>query len=129
MTARAASITTNDEKRDTHLRSGDFLLVDEHPTLTFESTGVRNVSGDTFEIVGDLTIRGVTKQVTFDAVYLGEGTDPWGGARVAFSAQTTINRKDFGVNWNAVLETGGFLVSEDVELQIEIQAVQETNDA
>ena len=121
----AGSITTNEEKRDAHLRSGDFFLVEEHPQLTFKSTGVRDVSGSNFVLEGDLTIRGVTKRVTLQAEFLGEGKDPWGGTRVGFTAHTKINRKEYGVNWNAVLETGGFLVSDEVELRLEIQAVQQ----
>lgn len=121
---QVASVTTQDEKRDAHLRSGDFFLVDEHPTLTFRSTGVRDIRGNAFTLAGDLTMRGVTRQVELEGEFLGEGTDPWGGTRVAFEAGTTINRKDFGLNWNAVLETGGFLVSEDVRIVLEIQAVR-----
>ena len=119
----AGSVTTNEEKRDAHLRTGDFFLVEEFPQITFKSTGVRDISGTDFVLEGDLSIRGVTKRVALKAEYLGEGKDPWGGTRVGFTAQTKINRKDYGVNWNAVLETGGFLVSDEVELRLEVQAV------
>ena len=121
----ADSITTNESKRDAHLRTGDFFLVDEHPSLSFRSTGVKDVNGASFTLVGDLSIRGVSKTVELKGEYLGAGTDPWGGTRVAFEAGTKVNRKDFGLNWNAVLETGGFLVSEDVEITLEIQAVEQ----
>lgn len=120
--AQTASVTTNEPKRDEHLRSGDFFLVEEFPTMTFKSTNVRSVDGTSFTLVGDLTIRGVTKEVEFLAEYLGKGVDPWGNTKVAFEATTTINRKEFGLNWNAALEAGGFLVSEDVAIELEIQA-------
>jgi polyisoprenoid-binding protein YceI len=123
-TIDATSITTADEKRDEHLRSEDFFDVTEHPTLSFSALEARDAAGDSVTLVGDLTMRGVTRTVELDAVYLGEATDPWGGTRVAFEGQTTVNRKDFGLNWNAVLETGGFLVGEDVEITLEIQAVR-----
>lgn len=124
-TAKTETITTNDEKRDAHLRSADFFESETYPTITFKSTGVKGVSGSTFTLVGDLTIHGVTKRVELEGEYLGEGKDPWGGTRVAFEAQTTINRKDYGLNWNVALEAGGFLVSEDVQILLEIQATQQ----
>jgi polyisoprenoid-binding protein YceI len=121
----ASTINTKEEKRDAHLRTGDFFLTEEFPDITFKSTGVRDVSADQMTLVGDLTIRGVTKSVELKGAFLGTGTDPWGGTRVAFEASTKINRKEFGVNWNQVLETGGFLVSDEVEISLEIQAVEE----
>lgn len=124
-TVQADSITTGTEDRDEHLRSDDFFAVDSHPTITFESREVRPLSEDTFTLVGDLTIRGVTKRVELDGEYLGEGTDPWGGTRIAFEAETTINRKDWELNWNQVLEAGGVLVSETVNVELEVQAVLE----
>ncbi|HYE97233.1 MAG TPA: YceI family protein [Rubricoccaceae bacterium] len=124
-TIQAASITTNEAKRDAHLRSADFFETETFPTLSFRSTGVRDVRGDAFTLVGELTMHGVTRAVELDAVYLGEGKDPWGGTRVAFEAGVTVNRKDYGLNWNVALETGGFLVSENVEITLEIQAVQQ----
>jgi len=124
-TVQAASITTADPKRDEHLRSADFFEVQAYPTLNFRSTSVDRVSGQRFALLGELTIHGVTKAVELDAEYLGEGQDPWGGTRLAFEARTTINRKDFGLTWNAVLEAGGLLVSEEVEIALEIQAVQQ----
>ena len=122
------SINTNEAKRDAHLRTSDFFLVEEHPNLTFKSTGVRDVNGNRCTLLGDLTIRGVTKPVALEAEYLGEGKDPWGGTRVAFEGRAKINRKDFGLNWNVVLETGGWLVSEDVEISLEVQAVQQSGE-
>ena len=126
---QTASISTNETKRDEHLRSADFFEADAHPTLTFRSTAVRDVKGDTFTLVGDLTMRGVTKSVAFEGEYLGEGGDPWGGTRVAFEARAKVNRKDWGLNWNVALEAGGFLVSEDVEIVLESQAGQQQEQA
>ena len=120
-----ASITTRDEKRDAHLRSEDFFHADKHPTLDFRSTGVKNVSGNSFTLEGELSMRGKTRDVALEAEYLGEGQDPWGGTRVAFEAATTINRKDFGLNWNQALEAGGVLVSEKVDITLEVQAVRD----
>lgn len=124
-TIQTQSITTNAQDRDEHLRSADFFEVDTYPTITFESTEVRDVSGNSFTLVGELTMHGVTKTVELEGEFLGAGTDPWGGTRVAFEAGTRINRKDFGLNWNQVLETGGVLVSEKVDITLEVQAVQE----
>ena len=127
--AQSSSITTNDAKRDEHLRSADFFEVEAHPTLTFKSTGVKNVSGNEFTLVGDLTLRGVTRSVEFDGEYLGAGRDPFGNDKVALEARTTITRKDYGLNWNAALETGGVLVSEKVDIELEIQANLQKDDA
>jgi len=123
----AASIDTRNEQRDGHLRSADFLDVEQFPTITFASRrveGARLEEGERFQVVGDLTIRGVTREVTLEATYEGRGRDPWGGERVSFSASTKIDRRDFGLTWNAALETGGVLVSNDVRIQIEVQAVR-----
>jgi polyisoprenoid-binding protein YceI len=119
---QAASIITNETDRDTHLRSADFFDVEKHPTLRFASTRVRR-QGDGFAVEGDLTIREVTRPVTLAVSYLGKAKDPWGNERVAFEAETTINRKDYGLNWNAVLETGGFLVGDEVKILLSVQAV------
>ena len=123
----AASIDTRNEQRDQHLRSGDFLNAAEFPTVAFRSRrieGARAEEGARFRVVGDLTIRGVTREVTLDATYEGTGRDPWGGDRVSFSATTKIDRRDFGLTWNAALETGGVLVSNDIRIAIEAQAVR-----
>ena len=122
-TIQTASITTNEEKRDAHLRSADFFEVEAYPTIRFENTEVRDADGDRFTLVGDLTMRDVTKRVALEGEFLGEGPDPWGGTRVAFDARTTLNRKAWGLNWNVALEAGGWLVSEDVEIVLEVQAV------
>ena len=123
VTIQAASIDTNEPARDEHLRSGDFFLVAEHPTLTFSSTKVTPRGDDQLEVTGDLTIRGVTKQVVVPVTRLGKARDPWGKERLGFEAEFTINRKDFGLLWNAALETGGFLVGDDVRVSLSIQAV------
>lgn len=123
------TVTTGDAKRDEHLRSGDFFLVEEHPTITFKSTGVKDISGSAFTLVGDFTMRGVTRQIELAAEYLGSGKDPWGNEKAAFEARTKLNRKDYGLNWNAALEAGGFLVSDEVEITIEIQAALQQDEA
>jgi polyisoprenoid-binding protein YceI len=123
----AASLDSRSEQRDQHLRSPDFLDVEQFPTISFRSRrieGARNEPGASFHVIGDLTIRGVTREVSLDATYEGAGRDPWGGDRVSFSAGTKIDRRDFGLVWNASLETGGVLVSNDIKIQIEIQAVR-----
>jgi polyisoprenoid-binding protein YceI len=125
VTIQAASITTGDEQRDGHLRSADFLDVDNHPTLEFKSTSVRHAKGDKFVVDGELTVRGVTKPVTLDLEYAGTIVDPWGGQRAAFSATTKINREDFGLTWNQALETGGVLVGKDVSIDLEVEAVRQ----
>ena len=123
----AASIDTGAEDRDTHLRSADFLDVETHPALTFRSKRVEGAfakEGDSFRITGDLTIRGTTKEVTLEGTYEGTGKDPWGGTRVGARATAKIDRRDWGLVWNQALETGGILVSNDVRIEIEVQAVK-----
>lgn len=120
---KTASIDTNVGDRDTHLRSGDFFAAEEHPTLTFKSKKITKKGGESFDVLGDLTVRGTTKEITLPVSFLGNATDPWGGKRIGFEAETTLNRKDFGLNWNAALETGGFLVGDDVKVTLSIQAV------
>lgn len=124
----AASIDTREEKRDGHLRSGDFLDVENFPHLTFRSTRIEGNPksvGDSFTLVGDLTIRGTTREVTLDATFDGSGTDPWGGTRASFSAETKIDRREFGLTWNQALETGGVLVGNEVKISLEVQAVKQ----
>lgn len=127
VTIGAASIDTGVADRDGHLRSGDFLNADEFPTLTFRSTRVEGAAkgeGDRLEVTGELTIRGVAKEVTLDAVYEGTGKDPWGGTRAGVRATAKIDRRDWGLTWNQALETGGILVGNDIRIEIEMQAVQ-----
>ncbi len=123
----AASIDTRADQRDQHLRSPDFLDVEKYPTITFRSRrieGARADAGSEFRVTGDLTIHGVTREVTLDTTYEGRGRDPWGGERVSFSADTKIDRRDFGLVWNAALETGGVLVSNEIKIHVEVQAVR-----
>ncbi|UYO98339.1 YceI family protein [Microbacterium sp. M28] len=115
-----ASVDTKDEGRDTHLRSADFFDAENHPTMEFVSTGARLEDGD-FLVDGDLTIRGTTKPVTFALDFGGFGVDPWGNYKAGASATTTINREDFGLTWNAALETGGVLVGKDITINLDLQ--------
>jgi polyisoprenoid-binding protein YceI len=122
----ASSIDTQDETRDAHLRSGDFFGVEDHPTISFRSTGVRRGEGPSaWKVDGDLTIRGVTRPVTVDVEFLGAGVDPWGTRRIGFSGVVPeVNREDWGLTWNVALETGGFLLSRSVRLEIEAELVK-----
>jgi polyisoprenoid-binding protein YceI len=122
VTIQAASVDTHDENRDNHLRTNDFFDVENHPTWTFASTAIRPRSASEWDVDGDLTIRGVTKQVTLDATLEGVVKDPYGNHRVGFSATTSIIRDDFGVSFNAALETGGVIVSKKVDIDLEIEA-------
>lgn len=119
---RSASIQTNLEQRDQHLTSGDFLLIDEYPTIAFNSTGVRLTGGNHFELDGDLSIKDTTKAVTLKGEFVGWGPDMEGNPLFAASAMTTIDREDWGMTWNMAVETGGFLVGKRVDLEIEVEA-------
>jgi polyisoprenoid-binding protein YceI len=119
----AASVDTKEPKRDEHLRSADFFDVEKFPKLTFKSTSIAK-DGDDYKVTGDLTIRGITKSVTLLVEGGDQVKDPWGGIRTGFSAKTTVNRKDFGLTWNVALETGGFVVSDKIEITLEIEAVK-----
>lgn len=121
----AASVNTGDEERDQHLRSADFLNVDAYPHIFFQGRDVRAVSIDRFELHGDLTLHGITRPEVLHVQYLGEAVDLTGQERVAFDSRARINRKDYGLTWNNVLQTGGLLVGESVDVQIEIQAVRQ----
>lgn len=123
VTFDTASITTGAVDRDNHLRSSDFLDIDEHPQITFVSTDISR-DGESWQVTGDLTIRGVTHPIVLDAVYEGTATDPWGREHVAFSASAQFDREAWGLTWNAALEGGGWLVSKDVRIQIEGQLVR-----
>ncbi len=124
-TVDVASIDTNDANRDGHLRSADFFEVEKFPTMHFRSTRIEPVSDSRFKVTGDLTIRDITGEIVWDVTYEGQGQDPWGKQRRAFSAQATLNRKDFGLTWNVALETGGVLVSDEIKLHADIQIVEE----
>jgi polyisoprenoid-binding protein YceI len=125
VTIDPASIDTADAQRDGHLRSPDFFDVEKFPTASFKSTRIEREGGDRFRVTGDLTLHGVTRPVVLNATYEGTGKDPWGGERAGFSASLTIDRKDFGLEWNKALETGGLLVGEKVELTLEVEAVKQ----
>ena len=119
---KTASVDTNEPDRDKHLRSEDFFHAEKFPTITFTSASIARVGDHQFNVVGDLTIRGVTRRVTLPVTFLGAVKDPWGNMKWGFEAETTVNRKDFGLLWNAALETGGFLVGDEVKVTLEIQA-------
>lgn len=116
------SIDTSNEDRDNHLRSADFFEVEKYPHITFKSTKIEKTDDDEYEVTGDLTMKGVTKEVTLEVEYEGKGTNPWGQEVVGFSIETKVNRKDFGLTWNQALETGGVLVSEKVKIEIDLEA-------
>jgi polyisoprenoid-binding protein YceI len=125
----AASIDTREPQRDAHLRSADFLDAENYPYLTFVSRRVEPKDGGEFIAEGDLTIRGVTKPVVLDGEFLGSTKTPFGTTVAAFSAKTKLNRKDFGLNWNAALETGGVLVGDEVKINLEVEAIQQVEAA
>jgi polyisoprenoid-binding protein YceI len=124
VTIEAASIDTRNAQRDEHLRGNDFLAMQEYPKITFASTGVRQAGETTFEVTGDLTIKGVTNSITIPFEFEGAAKDPFGNERVGFEGSVAINRKDYGVTWNAALEGGGVLVSDKVTLEFEISAIK-----
>jgi polyisoprenoid-binding protein YceI len=119
----AASIDTGTAQRDTHLRSADFFDVERFPELRFRSTRVEELGGDRLRVIGDLTIRDITRTVTLDVEPAGRGMDPWGNERIGFVAKTSVDRKDFGLQWNQVLEAGGVLVGDRVDIELDVQAV------
>ncbi len=122
-TIEMASVTTGDDGRDGHLKSADFFDVETYPNMTFVSTGIRG-DGAEYVLTGDLTIKGVSKSVELDLEFEGVSPDPWGGTRVGFSATGEINRRDFGLDFDVKLDTGGALVSEKIKIEIEAQAVK-----
>ena len=131
VTIDAASIDTGVADRDTHLRSADFLDVENHPQIVFRSTrvdGAHKKEGDRFKVAGELEIRGKRMPVTLDATFEGLGTDPWGKQRSGFAARTEIDRREWGLRWNQALETGGVLVANSVKIEIEAQAVKQQGD-
>jgi polyisoprenoid-binding protein YceI len=119
--ADIASIDTANADRDGHLKSADFFDAENHPKLTFKASSFKKINDEKYEITGDLNIRGVAKTVTFPVEFSGILTDPWGNIKVGLSIEGKINRKDWGLNWNSALETGGVLVGEEVKLNIELQ--------
>jgi polyisoprenoid-binding protein YceI len=124
-TIDAASIDTDNTDRDKHLRSGDFFDVENHPSITFKSEKVKVTGKDSYAVTGTLTMRGVSKTITLPVTYLGTGPDPWGNSRAGFSTAITLNRKDYGINWNKALDNGGLLLGDDVAVTVELEAVKQ----
>ena len=125
VTIEPASLDSADVQRDTHLRSADFFDVEKFPQASFKSTKIQDLGSDKYRVTGDLTIRGVTRPVVLETSFEGTGKDPWGGERAGFSATTSIDRRQFGMEFNKALETGGLLVGEKVELTLEVEAVKQ----
>jgi polyisoprenoid-binding protein YceI len=119
---KATSVDTALADRDKHLRSADFFDVEKHPEITFKSTAIKASGKDTYAVTGNLTIRGVTKQVTLPVSFLGTARDPWGNDKAGFETATTLNRKDYGIVWNAALDAGGFILGDDVKVSINLEA-------
>lgn len=124
VTIQAASIDTRNADRDAHLKGSDFFELETYPTITFTSTGIKHVGGADFEVSGDLTIKGTTKSITFPLEYTGAAKDPFGNERIGFEGGTTIERDQYGITFNAALETGGVLVSNKIDLEFEISAIK-----
>ena len=120
-----ASVDTNVEDRDKHLRSDDFFNAEQFPYLTFRSTRIQRLGEERFKLIGELTIRDVTKEVDLDGEYEGQIADPWGNQRAAFTATTQISRKEFGIRWNQALETGGAVVGDNVKITLHLEAVRQ----
>jgi polyisoprenoid-binding protein YceI len=124
-TAQVNSIDTDNEDRDNHLKSDDFFAAEQFPEMTFVGKSMKKVGDNKYELTGDLTIRGTTKEVTLDVEHNGTVTDPWGNVRAGFSIEGVVNRFDYGLKWNNTLDTGGLVVGEEVELKIEAELVQQ----
>ena len=118
----AASVDTRDAQRDGHLRSRDFFDVENHPYITFRSTAIEEAGDKKYKVRGDLTIRGITRELVLNVAFGGQGKDPWGGHRVGFEATTRVERKEFGLQWNTALEAGGMLVGETIDVNLEVEA-------
>ena len=125
VTIDVSSIDTREPQRDAHLKSADFFDAEKHPAITFTSTGVKDVLGANFKLVGNLTMHGVTRPVTLDVKSEGKGKDPWGGERAGYSATGKINRSDFGLTWNQVLETGGIAVGDEIKITLDLELVKQ----
>ncbi len=123
-TVKAASIDTNVPDRDKHLRSADFFDTDKFPEITFKSKSIKATGKDTYAVTGTLNMHGVSKEITLPVSYLGQAKDPWGGTRAGFEAETTLNRKDFGIVWNKAVDNGGVLLGDDVKVSINLETVK-----
>ena len=122
-TIKTASVNTNHQKRDTHLRSGDFFNVERYPTMTYRMKSYQK-AGDGYTAIGDLTLHGVTREITLVGTFNGETRDPWGNIRAGFAASGKINRKDFGINWSKTLDNGGLVVGDEVTIQLEVECIR-----
>jgi len=129
LTIKTASIDTRNADRDAHLRSNDFFDMDTYPEITFTSTSVEQTGDVRYRVTGDLTIKGVTRPLVFELEYTGAAVDPYGNQRIGFEGTTVVNRKDWGVNWNAALEAGGVLVGENVTLELDVSAIRSADAA
>ena len=126
---KAESIDTGLADRDKHLRAADFFDVEKHPEITFKSTSIKPTGKDTYAVTGDFTMRGVTKKITLPVTFLGSAKDPWGNVRAGFETATTLNRKEYGMNWNAALDNGGVILGDDVKIAINLEAIQAKDEA
>ncbi|MGY3714460.1 YceI family protein [Sutcliffiella cohnii] len=124
-TVELNSVDTRNEDRDNHLRSADFFDVENHPTMTFKATNIEKTDDNEYDVTGDLTIRGVTKSETFLVTFEGSGIDPWGNEKAGFAVEGKVKRSDYGLTWNAALETGGVLVGDQIKISLQIQAAKE----
>lgn len=127
VTLQTASVDTNNTQRDQHLRTNDFFDAPNYPTITFVSTGVEELGDDNYRLSGDLTIKGVTKPISIDLEYTGSAVDPFGNQRVGFEGSASLNRRDFGVDFNSALETGGVLVSDKITLEFDVSVVKQNS--
>jgi len=124
---RAASLDTDNEKRDQHLRAADFFDVEQHPEIVFKSEKIKKVGKDRYEVTGTFSMRGVDKRLVLPVAYLGAVKDPWGGQRAAFTTEVTLNRKEFGMVWNKALDNGGFVLGNDVWVTVELETVKQAD--
>ena len=126
---KADSIDTNVADRDKHLKGEDFFYVEKYPEITFKSKTIKKTGKDTYDVAGTLTMRGVAKEVTLPVTFLGMVKDPWGNEKAGFSTDLTLNRKDYGINWNAALDNGGVVLSDDVKISINLETQKKKDDA
>jgi len=124
-TIKSASISTDNEKRDTHLRSDDFFGADKCPDVSFKSTKIKEAGKDVYAVTGNFTMHCVTKEITLPVKFLGEGKDPWGNVKAGFETSTVLNRKEYNMNWNANLDNGGFMLADDVEVTVSLETKKE----
>lgn len=126
---QAASVDTDNQKRDQHLRTEDFFHVEKHPEIVFKSEKIEKVAKDRYQVAGTLTMRGVSKPVVLPVTFGGAGQDPWGNTKAGFATAITLNRKDFGMVWNAALDNGGFVLGDEVEIAVELETLRQAASA